>query len=696
MENDFLLELGTEEMPPGDIAGAGEQLQENAEAFLDQQRIDHGEVRIYYTPRRLALIVSGVAHAQRPMSRQVLGPPRKAAFDGEGAPTQAAKGFAASQGVDLGDLTLITTDKGEYVAVEKVDSGKPTAELLPDFLPRLILSLSFRKSMRWGTQTVRFVRPIRWIVALLGDDVIEFEIAGVRSGRESRGHRFLTKGPLSIADPADYLRTVQNGYVIADPEARRERIRRMVEDLVRQRGGQLVEDEDLLTEVTNLTEYPSAYLGSFDDSFLSLPRDVVVTAMREHQHYFAIDDGTGALLPAFVGIVNTSTDNIDEIRKGNEYVLRARLDDARFYWEQDRKSSLAEKVLSLKGMVWQEGLGTLFDKTERVVALTGFLAQRVGDVKQEVAERGAYLAKADLVTEMIRDGKEFTSLQGTMGKEYALASGEPVDVATCIEEHYLPRFPGDALPVTREGAIVAIADKVDSIAGCFLAGIIPTGSQDPYGLRRMASGLVSVTLAHRFSFPLRGLVERAVAGYEKVKTAGEGSNLTKTITDFIAQRLRTLLEELGIGYDLVDASLAVEFDDLCETYDRATALNRQRLTPEFVELVIGQKRVNNILKAVSGLPSPDRSLFESRAETLLLERIESIDEDLTRALAERDYDRALILLLSLRQPIDDLFDEVLIMAEDEAIRTNRLALVNRARGPFLRLADFSRLAVEGE
>jgi glycyl-tRNA synthetase beta chain len=696
MGNDFLLELGTEEMPPGDIAGAGEQLRENTEAFLDQQRIDHGDARIYYTPRRLALLVNGVAEAQRPMSRRVLGPPRKAAFDGEGAPTQAARGFAASQGVDLEDLTLITTEKGEYVAIEKVESGRPTAELLPDSLPGLILSLNFRKSMRWGTQAVRFVRPIRWIVALLGDNLIGFEIAGVRSGRQSRGHRFLAKGQLSISRPADYLRTVQSGYVIADPEARRERIRRMVEDLVRQQGGQLVEDEDLLTEVTNLTEYPSAYLGSFDESFLSLPRDVVVTAMREHQHYFAIDDGMGALLPAFVGIVNTSTDNIDVIRKGNEYVLRARLDDARFYWEQDRKSSLAEKVLSLKGMVWQEGLGTLFDKTERVVALTRFLAQRVGDVRQEVAERGAYLAKADLVTEMIRDGKEFTSLQGTMGKEYALASGEPEDVAACIEEHYLPRFPGDALPATREGAIVAIADKADSIAGCFLAGIIPTGSQDPYGLRRMASGLVSVTLAHRFGFALRGLVERAVAAYEKVKATGQGANLTKTITDFITQRLRTLLEEKGIGYDLVDASLAVEFDDLCEAYDRATALNRQRSTPGFVQLVIGQKRVNNILKTVSGLPSPDRSLFESRAETLLLERIERIDEDLTRALAERDYDRALILLLSLRQPIDDLFDEVLIMAEDEAIRTNRLALVNRAREPFLRLADFSRLVVEGE
>ncbi|KPK70644.1 hypothetical protein AMJ71_01290 [candidate division TA06 bacterium SM1_40] len=693
---DFLLELGTEEMPPGDIAPAADQLLAGAKAFLDDERIEHGEMNVYYTPRRLALSVRGVAPGQSPTRRQVLGPPRKVAFDDRKKPTQAAKGFARAQGVGLDDLRVVTTPRGEYLAVEKVDAGRPTPDLLAGFLPRLILSLSFRKSMRWGTCDVRFVRPIRWIVALFGRNVIGFEIAGVRSGHQTRGHRFLSSGPISISDPAQYLQTMEQGYVVADQDERRSRIRRMVEELVRAHGGHLVEDEELLTEVANITEYPSAYLGTFDDSFLSLPRDVVVTAMREHQHYFAIHDGTGNLLPTFVGIVNTSSDNIDEIRTVNEYVLKARLDDARFYWKEDRKTSLAEKVALLKGMVWQEGLGTLFDKTERIVALAGFLADRVGGVNREVAERGAYLAKADLVTEMIRDGKEFTSLQGTMGREYALASGEPEEVATCIEEHYLPRFPGDSLPRTREGAAVAIADKMDSIAGCFLGGIIPTGSQDPYGLRRMAAGLVSVTLAHGFSYSIGQLVSRAIAAYGRAGDGDGRPDLAESIIDFIAQRVRTPLEEGGIGYDLIDASLAAGFDDICEVHDRATALNRQRSGPEFVDLVIGQKRVSNILKGVPEPPLPDRSLFESETERLLLDKIESIDESLNQALRERQYDRALTLLLSLRKPIDDLFDDVLVMAEDQAIRANRLGLVNAARKRFLQLADFSRLVVEGE
>jgi glycyl-tRNA synthetase beta chain len=687
MPRDLVFEIGLEELPASYIPPALVDLEHAVGGALSEARLEHGPIRALATPRRLAAIVERVADGQDERKRTVVGPPAKIAFGEDGAPTKAATGFARSQGVEVSDLEVVD----HYVQVEVIDEGRPAEEVLPGCLARVIGSIGFPKTMRWGPPE-RFGRPIRWLVALLGDTVLDLEFAGVRAGRETYGLRFWTEGAMEIADAGDYERVLGDGRVIPDHGARREAIAGELAAVAKNEcGGRHVADDGLLDEVTYLVECPTVFAGRFDERFLELPRDVTIAAMKGHQRYFAVESDDGRLLPYFLCVSNTPPDHVGMIREGNERVLESRLDDAAFYWEEDTRTSLSSKVDALRNVVWLEGLGSLYDKTERVVRLAEWIGAGVGEADPDATVRAARLAKVDLVTEMVKDGKEFTELQGTMGREYALASGEDQSVAVAIYEHYLPRFAGDHLPDTSIGTILSIADKIDSIVGCFSAGLVPTGSQDPYALRRQAIGIVRMIDEKGLGLSLADLVAEAGRGYG----VDDGTELAGSVLDFVRQRARVFYMDAGYAYDLVDAVLEAWLDELSGVRPRLTALSHFRENEDFEGLVIGARRVMNILKgqpehryAASALIEPSsRALEKARARA-------SVEVD--RAVAGGDFDRAVKELLKLRKPIDNFFDDVMVMVEDEELRNIRLGLLAEVRRLFLQIADFARVVLEGE
>ncbi len=687
MARDLVFEIGLEELPasyiPPAVRGLGRALADG----LSDARLEYASIRTLATPRRLAAIVTGLADGQEERTRIVTGPPARIAFGDDGTPTKAATGFARSQGVDVSDLEVV----GDYVQVEVTDEGRPAAEVLPDCLVQVIGSIGFPKTMRWGPAE-RFARPIRWLVAILGDSVLDLEYAGVRATRETYGHRFWSEGPLGIADAADYERVLAGGHVIPDHAARRESIARGLAAIAKAEcGGRHVVDDDLLEEVTHLVEYPTVFAGRFDQRFLDLPRDVTVAAMKGHQRYFAVESDEGTLLPYFLCVSNTPPDHVDVIREGNERVLESRLDDAAFYWAEDTKTSLASKAESLRNVVWLEGLGSLYDKTERIVRLSEWISARLGETDRDATVRAARLAKADLVTEMVRDGKEFTELQGTMGREYALASGESQAVATAIYEHYLPRFAGDGLPATPIGTILSIGDKIDSIVGCFSAGLVPTGSQDPYALRRQAIGIVRMIDEKGLALSLTDLVIEAGRGHG----VDDGTELAESVLHFVRQRARVFYIEAGYAYDLVDAVLEASLDVLSGARPRLTALSRFRENEDFEGLVIGARRVMNILKGQPAHRYDAAALVEPSSRALEDARAGAAGE-VDGAIDGGEFDRAVKELLRLRKPIDDFFDDVMVMVDDEELRNMRLGLLAEVRRLFLRIADFARVVLEGE
>jgi glycyl-tRNA synthetase beta chain len=686
MARDLLLEIGLEELPAAYIPPALDELDRALARALSEARLEYASIRTLATPRRLAAIVAGLADRQEERKRAVTGPPARIAFDADGAPTKAATGFARSQGVDVSDLEVV----GDYVQVEVTDDARPAADVLPDCLVRVVGSIGFPKTMRWGPAE-RFARPIRWLVALLGGDVLDLEYAGVRSSRETCGHRFWSAGAIEVPRAEDYERLLADGLVIVDHAARRESIARGLEEVARAEcGGRYVADDELLGEVTHLVEYPTVFAGRFDERFLQLPRDVVVAAMKGHQRYFAVESKDGGLLPYFLCVSNTPPDHVDVIREGNERVLESRLDDALFYWAEDTRIPLDGKVDSLRNVVWLEGLGSLHDKTERIVRLSEWIAARLGETDRSATARAARLAKVDLVTEMVKDGKEFTELQGTMGREYALASGEPQSVAVAIYEHYLPRFAGDDLPATRIGTILSIADKIDSIVGCFSAGLVPSGSQDPYALRRQAIGIVRMIDEGGLGLSLADLVSEAARGH-----GVDDGGLSASVLEFVRQRARVFYIEAGYAYDLVDAVLESSLDRLAGVRPRLTALSHFRENEDFAGLVIGARRVMNIVKGQPAHPYDVASLIEPSSRALEDARARAAGL-VEKAIESGDFDRAIMELLRLRRPIDDFFDDVMVMVDDEGLRNMRLGLLAEVRRLFLRIADFARVVLEGE
>ncbi len=663
-------------------------MEEKTAGGLRAARLECSRIRCFGTPRRLAVLVEGLAARQSRSSEVVFGPPARAAFDEAGRPTRAAEGFARRHGVDVSDLRVEKKDKGEYVCVEKTYAGKPAAEVVPGVLLDVLSGISFPRTMRWEESRTLFARPVRWLVALLDDEVVPMRWAGLEAGGKTRGHRFLSPGEFEIKSSGDYARVLEDLHVIADHEERKRLVAAMVAEAASAAGGRVVDDDDLLETVTFEVEYPLAVLGSFDPGFLDMPGEVVRIAMKEHQNFFSVEDGEGRLLPRFVAVANTASDPRGYISRGNERVLRARLADALFYWQEDRKTGLDDMAARLETVVWQESLGTVADKSRRIAALARAVSLATGLSEPATVERTALLAKADLTSLMVRE-KELSSLQGYMGAKYAEASGEPPEVSRGIFEHYLPRFADDVLPESECGTVVSLADKVDTLAGCFGVGLMPTGSEDPYALRRQATGVARILIEKGIHISLGGTFREAIALYGDRLTC-DPVRLEADLLDFMTQRVGNLLTERGFRHDLVAAVLGAGIDDPALIMKRIDAVEKFERNENFPSLIRAFKRAHNITRGgYEGAPDP--ALFQDDAERALHDAFKRLHPDYEAHMLEKDFGRALDLLSELAGPIDVFFDKVLVMAEDEALRTNRLKLLGGITRLFLAIADFSRL-----
>ncbi len=688
-EKELLFEIGTEEIPSVYMPDALRDLGEVADRLLREARLSFKRIRTLGTPRRLTLHVQGLAEKQTDEVREVVGPPKAAAYDKEGKPTAAALGFARAQGLAAEHLKIRATERGDYVVAVKKTKGAKTTDVLPALLPRAITSLTFPKSMRWGDRNIRFVRPIRWLLAVYGGKAVEFEIEGVTSGTITYGHRFLAPKPIQVRNFQEYLKKLEKGFVIVDQDRRRELVKQLVTKAAAQVGGQAVIEPDLLEQVTHLVEYPTLVRGGFPEEYLSLPRELIITPMRKHQRYFPVVDKKGKLLPHFVAVSNMKTRNMDVVRVGNERVLRARLADADFYFKEDQKKLPLEKLVPRLGHVlFQERLGTLLDKTNRITELAGFMAKALDPALEEQARRAATLCKADLASGMIR---EFTELQGTMGRYYAEMSGEKGEVAVGIEEHYLPRFAGDALPKTKAGALVGVADRLDSIAGCFGIGLIPTGSEDPYALRRAALGCILILAGQGLSVSLTALSQKALELFRDRISRPQGEALSDVL-GFLRVRCEGIMVDRGIPADVATAVLQAGFDDVPRAFQRAGALAKAKKDPDFASLAIAFKRVANILP-----PDFARGVEEGRlqeeAERVLYREVKALQGEVARLTDRGAYEEVLKKIASLRPTVDRFFDDVLVMVEDAAIRENRLGLLAETASLFSRIADFRQIAV---
>jgi len=690
MATDLLIEIGTEEIPARFIPPVLEEMQQTFQKRLEQERIGVGEIKTMGTPRRLALLATGVAPRQAESMAEIIGPPRAVAYDAAGNPTQAAKGFARAQGVEVEDLTVVETEKGAYLAVKKHAAGLPTAERLQAFLPEWILSLSFPKSMRWGSLNISFARPIHWLVAIFGTEVIPFTVGNISSGAVTYGHRFQAPGaiPLTSASASAYLEALRRAHVLVDPEERRASLVQQLEDAARGVQGRIVPNPELLQENTFLVERPNVTLGNFEPHFLDLPDEVLITSMREHQRYFSLRDAQGRLLPHFIAVNNTLARDPVVVQQGHERVLRARLSDAMFFFQEDRKVKPDTWVEELKGVVYHSLLGTSYDKMTRFRALATYFAERLLPDKIAQVQRAATLCKADLVSGMVG---EFPSLQGIMGREYARLAGEDPEVAAAIWEHYLPRHAGDQLPTGPVGALVGMADRLDSICGCFGVGLIPSGAADPYGLRRQALAIINILWDKQFYLDLGAAVDYSLSLLQEKLT--EPVEKTRTeVMDFFRTRLQHLLTGEGLSAEVVDAVLTASCTDVVEAMARAQALEEVRRSLDFPALAVAFKRVINISRGTPPAPvQPD--LFEQPAEHDLLAATQAMEKTVAEALPQRRYAEAFKALAALKNPVDAFFDAVLVMTDNLPVRANRLALLVRISQTFLKLADFSRISL---
>lgn len=684
----LLLEIGTEEMPSKFIPQALEKMSELTVRLLEENRIDFGNVSAMGTPRRLVLIVEELAPYQRISVREITGPARKVAYDDAGHPTKAAHGFAKAQGVSVEDLKIKSTEKGEYISVVFEEKGVNVDGLLPEILTEFIISIPFPKYMRWMDKNIRFARPIHWILALYGNEIVPFEIEGIKSGNVTRGHRFMSPGAFHVKKQSSHSHLLENNYVILDQEKRKRMIEDQLKELSLSTGGNVIPDDELLTEVVFLVEYPVAVLGSFDKKYLSLPKEVLINAMREHQRYFSLMDNKGELLPYFITVSNTKAEDMNLVRLGNERVLRARLDDAGFYFDEDSKKRLEERVESLKGVIYQDRLGTIYQKVERITDLSSYLASMIDPHIEGVVKRAAYLCKADLVTGMVG---EFPKLQGVMGKEYALFSGEEPEIAEAILEHYLPRFSGDEIPKSRAGAILSIADKMDTVAGFFSIGLIPTGSEDPYALRRQAQGIITILLSHGYRLSLNEFISKATEPFKNILSEKKiNPHLRQDLLDFFGQRLSYILTAEGYSHDTVDAVLSSGFDIPCDVKAKVKTLTDFRGRDEFYPFITALKRVINIIPVeFNGQTRED--LLKEDAEKSLYAAYRDVKVVCEKRLDAQDFSAALESLLSLREPVDIFFEKVLVMDKEEKIRNNRFSLLNGIKELSLKIANFSKL-----
>ena len=686
MSKTLLLEIGTEEVPAHVMPGILAQLKENAEKTFAGLRISYDSVKTVGTPRRTALIVEGLAETQADLSKENRGPALNIAFDADGNPTKAALGFARGQKVDAKDLVK----KDGYVYAMIHEAGGQTRDLLSDTLKGLVDGLNFPNNMHWANLDYKFIRPLRWLVALYGDEVIDFEVAAVKSGRVSRGHRFLSEGDFEIPNADSYEKACEDNFIIVDQEKRCAMIRQQVEEVAAANGGKAEIEEDLLEEVLYLVEYPTALCGSFDEKYLKLPAEAVITPMRDHQRYFPVlkDD---QLLPLFITVRNGGKEHLEIVQHGNERVLRARLEDAQFFFDEDRKKSLEAHGEKLKTVVFQDGLGTIADKAVRLEALAGYIADKleVSETEKKDACRAAKLAKADLVTGMVC---EFTELQGIMGREYAKLDGESDAVAQAIDEHYMPRFAGDAQPASVAGRIVSLADKIDNLVATFSRGLIPTGSQDPFALRRQALGIVNMLNEAKYHICLKGLVNKEL-DLLNITDEAKRTKLQNDVAEFMKLRLKNVLSEAGIRYDVVDA-VFVDINDMYAVGLRAEAVNEAVKAEEAAQTIQAFNRAGNIARKADGVEAavnPD--IFVNEVEGVLNDALKLAKAKVENAVAEQNYAVAIDELTKLAAPIDNFFDAVMVMDKDEAVKNNRLGLLKSVDNLICQVADFSKIVL---
>ncbi len=704
MEKELILEIGTEEIPAGFLEQATKDLGVIAQRELGDNLLPYKDIQTFGTPRRLVLMVTGLSDKQGDRIIETLGPPKRIAYDESGAPTKAALGFAKAQGVDVRDLVILQHEKGELVTVRRKTKGEKTERVLKNLLPKIILSIPFRKSMRWGNGNTAFARPVRWILSLYGGKTISFKLENVKSGSKTYGHRFMSPRPIRVKTWDEYKNGLEKGFVILDPEKRRQIIKSRISEIAKEIGGIPLEDKELLQTVVQLVEYPVVLKGNFDNEFLQLPQEVLISVMKNHQKYFPVFSISNdqKLFPHFIFVCGTRIENPQIVIVGNERVIKARFTDARFFFEEDKKAPLVEKVEKLKSMVFLSDLGTYYDKTKRMEDLVTLIGVRLGfqdSVKELI--RAAELSKADLATQMVF---ELPELQGTMGKYYALISGEKEEVARAIGEQYMPTSRDGKLPETGFGAILSIADKTDTISACFISGLTPSGTSDPYALRRQAIGIINIMLNKKFHLSLREIFNASlnrIWNQPHIKIIANQDTLLTEIMDFIVERFRNIMISYGFSQDVIDAVISAEGNDIgndiVKTMNKIEALSEFRESPDFNSLAITFKRVVNIVK---GQPRVEinQPLFVEPAERQLYQVYSNAKETVSQRLAheknvsERNYRETLDLMKNLKGPVDEYFDKVLVMDKNEEVRLNRLSTLWEIRDLFFMVADFSKIS----
>ncbi len=687
---DFLVEIGTEELPPKALRTLRDAFTASLETAIDEAHLKHGKVTGYASPRRLTVLASKLATEQPDRKSTQKGPPVKVAFDDDGNPTAAAQAFAKKCGVTVDDLGREKTDKGEWLVCDVVEKGQPAAEILPGLIENALASLPIPRRMRWGDGDAEFVRPVHWVVLLHGDKVIKTPVMGIAPGNKSMGHRFLSSKPVLIKEPGDYLDALEEkGRVLADFDQRRKQVVSGVKAAAKEAGGKAVGDDDLFDEVTALVEWPVPIVGSFDEQYLELPRECVVSTLTSHQRYFPVEDKSGKLLPKFVTVANLESKDPDQVRDGNERVIRPRLADAAFFWESDKRKPLSARQETLRDVVYQRGLGSMYDKAQRTANLAADIARAL-DADPAPVMRAASLAKCDLVTGMVG---EFPELQGIMGRYYALADSEQPAIADAIAEHYLPRYSGDELPASQDGQILALADRIDTLAGVFAIGKKPSGNRDPFGLRRSALGIVRILVECGLDLDLKALIEASV---EAQPSSADG-DVAADVYAFITERLRRyfLDRDPKLATETFDAVLARAPSSLVDFERRLEAVQSFISLEPAASLAAANKRVANILRQaeVDSVGEVKEKLLTEPAEAALAEAVAAATATVAPMLEARQYTEALSELAKLREPVDQFFDDVMVMVDDKATRNNRLALLGQMRALFLDVADISRLSI---
>lgn len=684
---DLLIELGTEELPPKALSRLSKAFGQGVEDGLKQANIAFEKIEVLSAPRRLAIIVTALADAQPDQDVEKRGPAVQAAFGEDGRPSKAAEGFAKGCGVKVDDLDTMKTDKGAWLVFRQQQKGQPTSALIGDIINQSLARLPIPKRMRWGASDVEFVRPVHWLIVLHGEQVIDVNVLGQQAGNKTFGHRFHHPDAIEIRNAGEYVSSLKDkGYVIVDPDERQAMIKQQAIKAAADLGGFALIDDDLLNEVTSLVEWPVAVAGDFNSQFLEVPAEALISSMQDHQKYFPVIDNKEELLPHFITISNIDSKDMNQVKAGNERVISPRLSDAVFFWDQDRKKKLEDHIVSLETVVFQKKLGTLADKSKRVAVIAKAIAEKLG-ANVDNAERAAMLSKCDLMTEMVY---EFTDLQGIMGRYYAQHDGENDEVAAALDEQYMPRFAGDQLPISATGQILAISDKLDTLLGIFAIGQKPTGEKDPFALRRATLGVLRIMIDKNLDLDLRELLQVAATA---LGNKADGQTAIEDVVQFMLERLRAFFADKNVSSDIFDAVLACYPTRPVDFAQRIEAVNAFKSLPEAESLAAANKRIRNILKKVDGKIAEkiDETVLEEAAEKALYAKVCELRSEVKDLFAIGNYQSALSKLAALKEPVDSFFDDVMVMADDEKLKNNRIALLNQISELFLQAADLSRL-----